>query len=434
MARHTHRQQGQILVLGMLLVAVVGIAWLRYFSTGQVTAAKSRLLNGLDAAAYSGALVQARTLNFLAYLNRAQLAHQLAMAHLVTLGSWAQFAGTQAERLARGNPPAHLIGLMFGADHGRAYLAASAATGMGAQAGPAGTLTVAHAAHNDFVHNSFLALSSALVDGLPDARLAAMRAVLAEHYPERRSVPRPVITEDAWPELLKRRPADLPLFEFVRALAKAYPFLGPRNHTARNPWSVDARCPALRHELRRRGGTALNESGRWQAGDTQSYHALRSNRWIGCYFREYAMGWAWMPAQAGQAMDDDYVDDAPDNFSQQDFWRWVREATRWSLLDGRSNPLANSYAMRDRREWASGGLAAYYDVAPEKRGDAVTGFVVQLQGLTAEGVPLRARSAAETYFARPHARADGRNEHPNAFHPYWHARLAPSLAAFPEAP
>src|SRR5690606_11985818 len=132
--RLSGNQRGQVLVLGMVLAAVLSLAWMRYFATGQVLAAKVRLVHGLDAAAYSGALAQARTLNFLAYLNRARMAHQLAMAHLVTLGSWAHYAGMEARRLAQGNPPAHLIGLLFGADHGRAYLAAAGAAGLEAQA------------------------------------------------------------------------------------------------------------------------------------------------------------------------------------------------------------------------------------------------------------------------------------------------------------
>jgi len=48
-------QQGQVLVLGMLLAAVLALAWLRYFAVGQVIAGKARLVHGLDAAAYSGA-------------------------------------------------------------------------------------------------------------------------------------------------------------------------------------------------------------------------------------------------------------------------------------------------------------------------------------------------------------------------------------------
>ncbi len=431
--RHPHRgQQGQVLVLGMLLAAVLALAWTRYFATGQVLAAKTRLVHGLDAAAYSGALVQARTLNFLAYLNRARMAHQLAMAHLVTLGSWAQYAGMESRRLAQGNPPAHLIGMLFGANHGRSYLAAAAAAGLEAQARADGALGRAYAAHERFVHERSADLSRALARDLPQARLDAMRAVLAAHYPERKSGDlQPVVADDAWPGLLRRHAPDAPLFDWVRDLAGLYPFLGPRDHTARNPWPVSARCPHLRHELRRRGGTALDESGRWRAGDTQSFHAVRSNRWIGCYYREYAMGWAWMPARPGQTMDADHVDAPPEDFADQDFWRWVRAATQWDLVGGRDNPLANSYALRDRRSWASRGLGDYLDVGAGAGPDAASGFVVRMELPDASGRPIRARSAAESLFSRPERRADGLDETPSLFHPYWHARLAAGLSDAP---
>ncbi|CDM24372.1 hypothetical protein [Castellaniella defragrans] len=425
-------QQGQVLVLGMLLAAVLGLAWMRYFATGQVLAAKTRLVHGLDAAAYSGALVQARTLNFLAYLNRARMAHQLAMAHLVTLGSWAHYAGMESRRLAQGNPPAHLIGLMFGADHGRAYLAAAGAAGLEAQARAGGALGRAYAAHERFVHELSADLSRVLARDLPLARQDAMQAVLAGHYPERRPEDlRPVVSEDAWPGLLRHHAPDAPLFDWVRDLAGLYPFLDPRDHTARNPWPVSARCPQLRHELRRRGGTALDESGRWRAGDTQSFHAVRSNRWIGCYYREYAMGWAWMPAQPGQAMDASHVEDPPEDFADQDFWRWVRAATQWDLVGGRDNPLANSYALRDRQPWSSRGLGGYLDVAAAAGPDAASGFVVHMELADASGRPIRARSAAESLFSRPERRADGLDETPSLFHPYWHARLAAGLSDAP---
>src|SRR5690606_6911081 len=110
----------------------------------------------------------------------------VAMAHLVTLGSWAQYAGMASRRLAQGNPPAHVIGLMFGADHGRAYLAAARAVGLETQARADGVLGQAYAAHERFVHETAADLSHRLVQDLPQARLAAIRAVLAAHYPEHR--------------------------------------------------------------------------------------------------------------------------------------------------------------------------------------------------------------------------------------------------------
>lgn len=124
-------QSGQALVLGMLLAGVASIAFVRYFSIAQIVGVCSGHLHALYAAAYSGALVQActLTLNMLAYLNTAHVGHQIAMAHLVTLGSWSAFSATQARQAGIGNPPAPLIAMLFGATHGAAYAAARSASG-----------------------------------------------------------------------------------------------------------------------------------------------------------------------------------------------------------------------------------------------------------------------------------------------------------------
>uniref|UniRef100_UPI0033421B94 hypothetical protein n=1 Tax=Castellaniella defragrans TaxID=75697 RepID=UPI0033421B94 len=421
-------QKGQVLVLGMVLVAVLSLALLRYFATGRVLAAKVRQVHGLDAAAYSGALVQARALNMLAYLNRAQLAHQLAMAHLVTLGSWALYGGAEAGQVARGNPPAYLIGMLFGADHGVAYLASAQAVGLGEWARQDGTLGRAHAAHDQQIHELYTGLARDVVTTLPEARMAAIRAVLRAHYPDRSEADlRLSLEHDQWPSLLRRYAPDRDLYDLVRGIAGLYPFLGPRNHTASNAWAVDPRCPMLRHQLRRRGATVLDAAGRWQASDTQSFHALRANRWVGCYYREYAMGWAWIPGQAGDGAPGDYSDAAPGDFSEQDFWRWVQSATDWSLLDQRDNPLANSYAVRDQPRWTSGGLAPYYDMA-SSGAVGTAGFELRLSIDDPQGLAVHARSAAHSYFSRPRPREDGLIEAPNLFHPYWLARLAPLSA------
>src|SRR3546814_4677728 len=148
-------QQGQALVLGMLLIGAATIAFLRYFAVGQVVGARARQLHALDAAAYSGALIQARALNMLSYLNTAQIGHQIAMAHLVTLGSWSAFGGTESRQAGVGNPPAHLVAMMFGADHGSSYAAARRASAMSALARADGELARAYAAHDPFVMRVF---------------------------------------------------------------------------------------------------------------------------------------------------------------------------------------------------------------------------------------------------------------------------------------
>lgn len=419
-----HGQAGQALVLALIILAVGVVAFLRFFHVGQVVAARAKQTHALDAAAYSGALVQARALNMLALLNRAQTGHQLAMAHLVTLGSWAHFAGTQAGRLARQNPPVHVINMMFGSGHGQAYAAASKAAGLEQMAYTDGPLANAYGQHHALLSEVFAAVQKQVVESVAPAREQAMQHILARNYPGYAADFDLSITDTHWPGYV-HQVAGMTLRPFVGQVAALYGFLDPRNHTARNPWSVDARCPHKRHELRRRGTTQMDAAGRWQSIDTESYHALRSNRWIGCYFREYPMGWGWVPTRRGQTPDGPYVDQPPQDFSAQDFWRWVQESTDWNIAQGDANPLANSWASVSRQTWEGGGLQPYYDVAGQ-RPDTL-GFEVVLRHPGPEELMVTTQAAAEVFFERPQPRSDGKAESASLFRPYWQARLAPSL-------
>jgi len=415
----------------MLLTGLALVAFTRFFFTGQVVAARAKQTHALDAAAYSGALVQARALNMLAYMNRAQIGHHVAMAHLVTLASWANFAGTEAQQLATGNPPAYLIAMLFGADHGAAYLAASQAVGFSNLAHRYSDLGVAYSAHDRVIQKIFTSVQNYVAQSVPNARYNAMLTVLKQNYSNASTGLDPAsedgfeltLYDDFWPGFLHRH-AGSTLRPFLLHTASLYDFLSPRNKTARNTWAVDARCPTRRHELRRRGHTQLDEHGRWQSVDTQSFHALRSNRWIGCYFREYAMGWGWIPGGATQSLSDPYVSDPPSDFSSQDFWRWVKESTDWDIHSGSSNPLATSKAVAQPHRWSGGGVQSYFDI--RHPANPSVGFSARLTYPGPEGLSVKTHSAAEAFFERPQARRDLRQERPNLFRPYWQARLSRS--------
>ncbi|NYT85850.1 hypothetical protein [Pollutimonas harenae] len=418
-------QQGQALVLATLLLGAALLVLIRYFAVGQMVGAKARQLHALDATAYSGALIQARAMNMLSYINRAHIGHQLAMAHLVTLGSWASLGGAQARQLASGNPPPHLISMLFGPEHGAAYRAASQASGFSGLAMPQADLARAYGGHDHAVRAVLNTAQDAIVATLPQAREQAMQAVLRTNYPEQAASIRFDLTldHDNWPGYVQRQSGHGQLRNLVEDVALLYEFLSPRNDTAFNNWVVDARCPGMRHQLRRRGGTELDQQGRWQSADTLSFHALRSNRWIGCYFREYAMGWGWIPSAQTQTIGQPHVDDPPADFAAQDFWRWVQEATNWDITSDSANPLANSRAVASRQRWQGGGLPSYFDVA-SKAAITSLGFSVSLRHPGPDGLIVSTRSAAETFFDRPELRSDARIEQASLFNPYWQARLA----------
>ena len=253
-------QRGQALVLGMLLAGLAALALVRYFGLGQVVGAKARQLHALDAAAYSGALVQARTLNMLAYINRAHVGHQIAMAHLLTLGTWASLGAAQSRQLASGNPPSYLIAMLFGTEHGSAYAAARRASGLDASWRSQGELAQAYAAHDQTVRQLLLVIQDDVVRGLPQARWAAMQNVLSSNYPEFDAQGFQFqMLKDGWPGYVRSYSGHEAMRPLVEGVATLFGFLGPRNHTASNSWMVDARCVGQRHQLRRRGTTELDE-------------------------------------------------------------------------------------------------------------------------------------------------------------------------------
>jgi hypothetical protein len=460
----SRRASGQAMPLALGLVALGALSLVILYNLGQTIAARTRLTHTADAAAYSGALVQARALNLIAYLNRAQIAHQVAMAHLVTLASWTQFGKTERERLLRGNPPGPLISMLFGPSHGRAY--ASAAAGSDAAA-LLRDFEQAHDRHDRLVHSVLAATTRATIDSMHATRQQAMQAVVHANYPEfkppatardgsaaRDRLAMDVLVDD-WPGFVRRyagngRGAFRPM---VLAATDRYGFLEPRIGTARNAWPVSSRCPTRRHELRRRGGTSLSREGAWRAIDTQSFHKLRSNKYIGCYFREYAMGWGKVDTRrvGADAQGDTGAVDAPADFSQQDFWRWVRQHTSWDIVNGVSNPLAYAYAIHGTAKWRGQGLPAYAEI-PHQRAGRPARFVLRLAqpapllqttdarstvasprgrlsyaGLLAEH-DVGVTSAAETYFSRPTPRKGQAEELATLFRPYWQARLAAPAA------
>lgn len=87
----TLRQRGQTLVLFLGFAAAMIGMLLIAFNSGQVSNAKMRAMNAADAAAYSGAVFEARSLNFQAYMNRAMVVNEVTIAQSVSLRSWINY-------------------------------------------------------------------------------------------------------------------------------------------------------------------------------------------------------------------------------------------------------------------------------------------------------------------------------------------------------
>lgn len=95
-----HHIRGQALVLGLVLLLVLCVGAILLFNTGQIVHKKVQLTNTADAAAYSVAVQQARAWNFAAYMNRARIANEVAIAQTISIYSWLNQLNTSSENLA----------------------------------------------------------------------------------------------------------------------------------------------------------------------------------------------------------------------------------------------------------------------------------------------------------------------------------------------
>lgn len=410
------RQQGAALLLGVLLLGVLGVALVAYFGLSLLAGHTMRQQYANDAVAYSAAVAQSRALNLLSFTQRAQLAHQVALAHLITLASWHQAGLMQQARLRQANPPLHLLALFFGPG-----AAASYQSSQGLHTSDQRALQQAIAEHEYAVQHSLRALQRDVLMNLPAEREHIAHTVVQANFPELPAQSWQLrIHQDDW-SAAWRPEVSMPwhILSGLQHIQGMYAFLHERNHDKRSLWVVDKRCPWRRHELRRRGSTVLGNDGRWRASDTQSLHAIRANRWVGCYSREYPMAWAWMAVDRAHGFGHASTDQPPDNFSEQSFWRWVQEHTSWDIFTGNANALANSWALRDQQPVHTAPMPPLLELQQQQ----ALAFRVDLriQGPAFQWVATQ--SGAESFFRHPES-SNSSVESPNLFQPYWLARLS----------
>lgn len=70
--------------MAMALVLVISVTVFLVFNSARTVNEKINLVNAADAAAYSGAQIAARQLNFMAYTNRAMVANEVAIGHMLS--------------------------------------------------------------------------------------------------------------------------------------------------------------------------------------------------------------------------------------------------------------------------------------------------------------------------------------------------------------
>lgn len=431
-------QAGQALLLGLVLLGACVIALMTSWNIGQLVHDKYSLKRAADASAYSAALVQARALNFHAYLNRAQIAHLVAMKHLVVLASAEKFRATQANRSMQRNPPALLISALFGPQYGMAYQA-SQVGGPTAEPGLK-LLETAFQRHDDTVRQFIERSRLDQIKHIEVMRKSSLESILLSNIGDNGSSMKGtslsslgILVRTTRDDLGQRVKAFTTKNNDWQSMLKQsfepYRYLSERDFIHRSYWAINIRCPHRQNELRRRGSVSYNANGDWESNDSLSYHAIRFNKLIGCYHREYPMGWARLTAGKREDMYPDESIHHPRNFSQQPFWRWVSSSgiTNWNIFSGSNNYLAKGWAYMDTIRWKSRGSRHFASMTGDLTKPIKFGIEVKQNAeFLRSKYPIKeikAISVAETYYARPETRLDGYDELPNLFNPYWQARL-----------
>jgi len=423
------------MLVGLVLCALGVLAWLLMLELGQRVHDKSSLHRATDAASYSAALIQARALNMHAYLNRAQIAHQLAMAHLIGAANAAQFRQKMGQQAQRRNPPPWLIGAFFGPQHSAAYVGAISGglTGQFSQQG----FRDSFLRHERMVHQVLGKVRQQQLQQLSQQQERAIHQILIRNLGQSGSAMRATtlkelgvsvqfVLNESTGFIAEHSAHDQVWRNFLTTLVGQYGFLDERDQTRRNVWMVNARCPLKRHELRRRGRLVLGSDGQWHSEETLSFHALRHNRLIGCYHREYPMGWAVLSTdKAEQALKISAA--TPTNFARKSFWRWAQKkgGRFWNIFGGRENPVAQSWGEGVALKWESKGLGKYAQITTG-RDSAPVRIALKVSQQLRSGATLVSQSSAQAYFHSPSSQRPASRS--NLFEPYWRATLIPNPA------
>lgn len=411
---------GQALIAALALLAGMLGAFVLVFNTGQLVNDKIRLTNAVDAAAYSAAQWQARSLNYQAYLNRAIVANEVAIAQLVSLRSWSRYVDTVTTNIDRVASYVPYLGppmraLERGWDAVDRALAASLPPLEGALS----------------VWNTEILASAqgiAHQQALPASADIASQILLANE-------PRAQVGADA--RLLQVRNASMWQHRFTQRYERGGGDL--RRFTRLLADSRDGFTRTRRSDLfdlgiislPRRGGTDLIGEYSWRGLDTLALH-------IDLPFDhdEIPLGWgaAEQRRQVARGRGEHGGSLSRNPSTSRRATRAMRPESGYrgiaeirDVVNPASHaprPLVYSFAAHLPAE----SVRTLDRLIPHQGIATLEGGSEPVAPTMAEGA-LHAISSAEVYFQRPSARADRREEFASLFNPYWQARLVPVSAA-----
>jgi hypothetical protein len=412
------RQRGQSLVFVLGFAATLAAVFLVAYGAGERLAAKQRLLDAADAAAFGGAIWQARTLNFQAYANRAIVANEVALAQAVSLRAWSDYMArtlTNVDTVARYVP--YLGQATSAARSGWASI----------DAGLQPTMRAVEAA--SVAANQILAAAQPAVHafGFVAAEQVA-RETLASHGAA-------VTLSAGGVALVARNGAEWQRYTDTyagdrRARLRDVVLRGRDGFTRERNLRLSP-LGGFAVRLEKRGGTELVDFDTWRALDTFALHQ-RTGFIFGRWRESVPLGWG-----AAQVA----VRPSPGRAHHGGAWSTNPRTAR--LAEGRLSATTHR---------AYTGLAATRDVAALRGEARELRFSVEARAEDVDPVAEPSRTGVERIgtatlrlseggrtqyalataavrFERAEPRADGRREYGSLYNPYWSARLVAPTGA-----
>lgn len=452
-ARHGVRRRGQVLPLGLVFLVACCASMLFMFSAGRLVDEKLTVTNAADSAAYSAAIVEARSLNYSAYVNRAIVANELAIAQTLSLVSWLRYFETAVTNVGLFDTLAstHFVveavplGLALSGTAYVDYLSGHSLADAIDLLERVNALAIinAHALAAQGLRLSQQATDLAFASGVPQLELAREVARRADPSLDVQLVPTSIAAAAGFTRTFGRdgRGGD------ERGRLADVVMRSRDGFTASRGFNLDGPSIPLRQRsvaFKKRGGTDLVNYDEWQAMDTLAFHAqtwpcIRKGipRW--CDPVEVPVAWgarsqtgpdggAGGPASFGNSL--------AENPRTSDIARSTNEdlrnlgAVAWRGLSD-TQDLADLDRDREQRVGVSFFVSKPQNTsrtAAHNPNVLPTGPLAVFDA-PAPGQRIAALSRAEVFFMRPADRADGRRELPSLYSPYWQARLVAPTAA-----
>ena len=446
------QQRGQALVFGLCLLLLAALLLFFQFSAGQATAAKIRIVNATDAAAYSTGLWRARAMNYYAYSNRAIIANEVAIAQAATMVSYAKFLERFSDNVNDVAQYIPYVGQVTEVIKEMAYWVSQVTqyTAMGETAARSAYIQALAASQEMMfaaTHPVLLSRVAAEIARENDRRFFAFTL--------------PLHLDPAMADPTRRYGGQ------DRERLKSVVLQSLDGYSSNRDADL-SEVPCL-FKLARRGATELirdhdrGELERWQAYDTLSLHTKRP---FSCSTRErQAMGWgaAEIARDAKHELDslaafaplinsgdiglDPGIGAAQPSASKLANPRAYREASdeiwvsshyrgiatvRELDFDGNAVVRAN-HRFPLLKVGVVGWIQSAEAVATAGSRGLATGRVLPRDRFSGrDSAVMGAVSAAEVYFRRP-PQADMRTEFASLYSPYWQVRLAPVPDSFRQA-